>query len=359
MRFVFTAPRYHTNQHFAIKALLDAGHEVSFLALRRGQSEVYEVLHPSILGEAAPVRLWMRTWRQMRALRPDVVVVRDPPTAFGLVSVAAARLMGRTVVFYTHTPVYRRLGWWKKLWRWLPAWATGAAWITPVLGWPDRYPRALGVLRYVPFVIEPQTTPERKEWFRGGAVNVLCIGKFQELKSHRPFIEVVSRLSSRYPVQATIVGECSTAEHKRELAKVKELHASLGLGNRVIIKTNLPYREVQREYELHDLFVLASRKDAASVSLLEAMAHSLPVICSDGNGTQCYIRPGENGYVFGRDDVDGLVAAMEQILEDRERLKAMGRRSYELVVSEHAPSRYVEALLEIAGQRGPAAAPRA
>ena len=32
----------------------------------------------------------------------------------------------------------------------------------------------------------------------------------------------------------------------------------------------------------------------------------------------------------------------------------MGRRSYELVVSEHAPSRYVEALLEIAGQGGAA-----
>ena len=116
---------------------------------------------------------------------------------------------------------------------------------------------------------------------------------------------------------------------------------------------------MQREYALHDLFVLPSREEPASVSLLEAMAHSLPVICSDSNGTQCYIRPGENGYVFGTDDLDGLVAAMERITEDRERLKAMGRRSYELVVSEHAPSRYVEALLEIAGQGGPAAAPRA
>ena len=38
------------------------------------------------------------------------------------------------------------------------------------------------------------------------------------------------------------------------------------------------------------------------MSVLEAMAHSLPVICSDSNGTQCYIRPGENGYVFGTDD---------------------------------------------------------
>ena len=33
MHFVFTAPRFHTNQHFPAKALLDAGHQVTFLVL--------------------------------------------------------------------------------------------------------------------------------------------------------------------------------------------------------------------------------------------------------------------------------------------------------------------------------------
>ena len=97
--------------------------------------------------------------------------------------------------------------------------------------------------------------------------------------------------------------------------------------------------------------MLPALREAASVSVLEAMAHSLPVICSDSNGTQCYIRPGENGYVFGTDDVDGLTAAMGEIVGDRERLKAMGRRSYELVVSEHAPERYVRALEGLVGAR--------
>ena len=36
MHFLYTAPRYHTNQHFTSKALLDAGHHVTFLVLRRG-----------------------------------------------------------------------------------------------------------------------------------------------------------------------------------------------------------------------------------------------------------------------------------------------------------------------------------
>ncbi len=53
MRFIYTAPRYHTNQHFPIKALLEAGHEVSFLALARGQSEEYTALSPTVLGYSA------------------------------------------------------------------------------------------------------------------------------------------------------------------------------------------------------------------------------------------------------------------------------------------------------------------
>ena len=50
MRFVFTAPRFHTNQRYAFKALLDAGHEITALVLRRGQSEAYDVLEPRVLG---------------------------------------------------------------------------------------------------------------------------------------------------------------------------------------------------------------------------------------------------------------------------------------------------------------------
>ena len=53
MHFLFTASVYHTNQHFAVKALQDAGHEVSYLALAREQSEVYDALCPTILGEVS------------------------------------------------------------------------------------------------------------------------------------------------------------------------------------------------------------------------------------------------------------------------------------------------------------------
>ena len=362
MRFVFTAPRYHTNQHFSMKALLDAGHEVSFLALRRGRSEVYDALDPLILGESRMARMLgrrnlrmpptFRFIRELWQLKPDTVVIRNPLSAYGVLSFLIARLMGLTVVFYSQTPVYRSLSRPQRIIRSIPAWVAGARWITPVLGDPGDYSLALGVLRYVPFAMEPQTAPEHRRWFRNDRVNIICVGKFTERKNHLLFLQAVSELAQHHGVRATIVGECVGEEAEARLMELRRLTEALDLNEHVDFKTNLSYWEVQREYAKHDLFVLPSSDEPAAVSHLEAMSHSLPVICSDTNGTQCYIRPGENGYVFRTGNVDDLEQCMERIVTDRSTLMEMGARSYDLVISNHSPAGYVDSLVAIAEGRG-------
>ncbi len=354
MHFLFTAPRFHTNQRFAVKALLDAGHRVSFLALRRQHSETYDALDPIVLGlrggrwDLPPLTDFRK---RMRSLKPDAVIVRDPTTAYGLLSTVAGKMVGANVIFYNQSPMHRRLSRWKKLANALAVRAASAKWITPVLGSPDLHPPASSALSYVPFVMEPQTSPDQKWWFSDGAVNILAIGKFYPRKNHPMFLRAIANLSKRYPIRATIIGECTNDDNRREFARAEELHASLGLQDIVHIKTNIPYSEVQREYDAHDLFVLPSRDEPAAVSHLEAMAHSLPVICSDSNGTQCYVRQGENGHVFKTDDIDDLIDCIERIISDRSKMADMGARSYDLVVSEHSPARYVETLLAIAERR--------
>ena len=231
----------------------------------------------------------------------------------------------------------------------LAARLAATTWITPVLGDSERHPLASRSLCYVPFVMEPQTAPERKPWFRGDAVNVLSIGKFQQRKNHGLLLQAIDRLSARYPVRATVIGECTTAEHREELAKLRRIRDAERLGDRVHFKTNLPYSTVQAELSRHDVFVLVSRDETAAVSHLEAMAHSLAVICSDANGTRCYVRPGENGFIVKTGDADDLEERLEAIISDRKRLVQMGVRSYELVVSEHAPGKYVETILGLIG----------
>ena len=370
MRLVYTAPRYHTNQHFPVKTLLEAGHEVSFLVLRRGRSETYEALVPDVLGCSSTFEVLRRVvgrfrgvnprdiggippplafWREIRRLRPSAMVVRDPFSAYGLLAVLAAKLVGARLVLYAQIPKHRRWKRWKRAVLALVPRLTGGIWMTPLLGLPGQREWPRTPLRYVPFVMPPRTAPDDRRWFAGGAVNVLAIGKYQPRKNHRLFLEAVRGLSRHHPVRATIIGECSTSEHRRELAEIERHRARLGLDDKVRLEVNLPFPEVQRRYAAHDLFVLASRDEPAAVSPLEAMAHSLPVICGDSNGTACYVRPGENGFVFRADDPDDLEACMTRIAGDRERLVEMGRRSYELVISEHAPERYVETLMAMLG----------
>ena len=359
MHFLFTAPVYHTNQHYAVKALLGAGHEVSFLALIREHSAVYDALQPTVLGESSTLRaIGMRAptlsnfWRLMWRLDPDVVVVRNPNSAYGLLSIAMARLMRRTVICYSLTPMHRQLKWWKILVRSLPAWAVRAKWMTPILGSPEQYSPSFGALRYVPFAMEPQTAPEQRQWFREGTINVLNVGKYQDRKNHGLFLQAIANLSERHPVRATIVGECTTTEHRREFLEAKKLRRSLGLDNKVRLKSNMAFWDVQREYAKHDLFVLPSRDEPAGISLLEAMSHSLPVVCSESCGLKACVQPGENGYVFRTDDADHLEECMERIVRDRPRLMAMGARSHEIVVSEHSPAKYVEKIVSIVTRDG-------
>ena len=377
MHFLYTAPRYHTNQHFAVKALLDAGHEVSFLALARGQSEEYQALDPTVLGFSpaqdrllralAPLKAlsgkrhdtrWPATrlppldalWNELRRRRPSVVIVRDPLSAYGRLAAVMATLLGQRLILYTqvprHHPLKRRVKRWRKFATSTILRMKRAHWITPVLGTAGRYPASHN-WHYVPFVMEPQTAPDHKSWFPDDTIRILTVGKYEPRKNHGLFLQVIARLSQRHRIRCTVVGECSTPEHERQFARLQQHAAELGLSRQLSFKVNLPFFEVQAQYRQHDVFVLASRKEVAAVSPLEAMAHSLPVVCSDSNGTECYIRPGVNGFVFRTDDEADLEVCLERILEDREELVRMGARSYEIVVKDHSPKRYVDALLSI------------
>ena len=369
MHFVFTAPRFHTNQHFPAKALLAAGHEVTFLVLRRGQSETYDALQPVVLGCSpvfdvlrraaaqvpgigyssvggmpSPVRFWTA----VRGLRPTAMVVRDPKSAYGMLACLVAKLTRAKLILYTQTAKHQQKSRRKRLLFSLMMRTTRASWFTPLLGRPDAHPAVHDALRYVPFVVEPGTSPADKRWFHDASVNVLAIGKFQPSKNHVLFLGAVAEVARRHPIRALIVGECTTPEHRRVLGEVRRLCAELGLEGTVDIRTNLPFASVQALYPRYDLFVLASEGEPAAVSPLEAMAHSLPVICSDTNGTACYILPGRNGFVFRSGDAQHLAACIAEAIQNRDRLTKLGAESYRQVLTEHDPKRYVTALVDMA-----------
>ena len=78
------------------------------------------------------------------------------------------------------------------------------------------------------------------------------------------------------------------------------------------------------------------------------MSYSLPVICSDTNGTACYVEDGVNGYQFKDCDKEDLEQKMDEMLSDRERMKAMGAAGYRALKEKYNFRQYYESILQMA-----------
>lgn len=386
MKILYVAPRFHTNQVPIMKGFLEAGDEVKFISQYQGGTEDYTVIEPVVLGYSALFNVILRLVnslkkvtgryrkndfnfqakfgflpkrkfkRLLEKMQPDAVILRDR-SVYNIAITAICKKKEIKCILYTQSPYYRVLKKDKNPIKKYFRSHTPSVEITPVLGRKAAdgakesssagEPACAGEnTYYVPFVIEPYLSYEKKSYFDGGQIHILGVGKYEPRKHHEMLIRIAGEFAW-LPLQVTIVGEDVTAEEHAYLQKLQESVREQGLGERVTFKCNLSREEVFREYEQADIFALPSTGEFASVSQLEAMSVSLPVICSDTNGTSCYISEGVNGYLFKDNNYDDFKEKIELLLHDKEMIKAMGKESYRLVMEEYSFANYKERLVEI------------
>jgi glycosyltransferase involved in cell wall biosynthesis len=80
-------------------------------------------------------------------------------------------------------------------------------------------------------------------------------------------------------------------------------------------------------YQQSEIFVLPSLQDGFGFVVAEAMACGLPVIVTDKCGAQSWVRPGETGWIVPAGDSEAIAAALEEALQRRDELSAMGMRA--------------------------------
>jgi glycosyltransferase involved in cell wall biosynthesis len=113
---------------------------------------------------------------------------------------------------------------------------------------------------------------------------------------------------------------------------LRALAAELKVENDVWFRESVPHAEIGLYLERAKVFCLPSRTEAFGIVILEAGAHSIPVVASRVGGIPEVVIDGESGILVEPDDVPALAAALGRVLSDAKLAGNLGARLHERIV---------------------------
>lgn len=374
MKVLYMSHRYHTNQNTIMKGWKENGHEICFISQFAGKIEDYTYVKPIVLGYGAVFRAfdwfyinvlfrkksnaidmklkcgWPPIRKMVKIIRefqPDVAIIRER-SIYSICMTAICRHYHIPTILYNLSPV------WdfkfkddlahKLVWKLTPKYR-----MTPVdvVGISYDGKKKDENSFWAPFLMEPQLAYNERKYFQNDRINLFCIGKYQERKNLWMMVYAVERLGKKYPLHLTITGELSNHFHQEYYDKITGYVKEHGMENQVSFYTNLNKKRVMEEYANADLYVIPSTGEPASITVIEGMAFSIPVISGSDNGSANYIENGKTGYVFEDCDQRDLEEKIELIIQDKDHMKEMGKAAYEHVKKNFQFDRYYGVVEEI------------
>ena len=180
--------------------------------------------------------------------------------------------------------------------------------------------------------------PARPDNFDEPAV-ILFVGRLIEWKRLDLLIEACAKVSEKQQIKLRIVGDGPARAGLEQLAN--QIYPS------TVFTGGLFGEKLTPEFYAADLFVLPGM---GGLAIQQAMAHGLPVIVAEGDGTQTdLIRP-ESGWNVTPDSSDALAKLIEEAISDRARLREMGKHAYKIVAEEINIENMVEVFIRVLRQ---------
>jgi glycosyltransferase involved in cell wall biosynthesis len=117
-----------------------------------------------------------------------------------------------------------------------------------------------------------------------------------------------------------------------ERPSIESKIVSLGLQERVHLTEHVNYFQLPELYQQADIYLQPSLSEPWGLAVNEAMAAGLPVLVSNKCGCrEDLVREGINGLLFDPEQPDSLSRALNDLLQARQKWKAMGQASQEIV----------------------------
>jgi PEP-CTERM/exosortase A-associated glycosyltransferase len=143
------------------------------------------------------------------------------------------------------------------------------------------------------------------------------IGSFYAYEGLDLLLDAMSRILREVPQAALLLVGGGPQE-----SALKERARALGLADHVVFVGRVPHAEVQRYYNLVDVFAyprhsMRLTELVTPLKPLEAMAQGRLLVASDVGGHRELIRDRQTGVLFKADDADALAAAVVDLIRDR------------------------------------------
>ncbi len=313
------------------------GHDVTVVTQTDASGDVYELNRhiervslntAGLQGLLANLRRLYALRKAMQKYRPDTVLGMMT-TASVLSVIASMGLPCRVIATeHTHPPSQTLSSLWLKLRRrTYPRAAKVVALTRDTASWIVNHVPGSN-MAVIPNAVhwpltngEPQVPPPA----RNGRCRLLAVGRLHTDKGFDILIESFRDLAEVFPDwDLVILGEGSERE------RLEQQVEAAGLADRI----SMPGRvgNMQQWYGACDIYVLSSRVEGLSNSLLEAMACGMPSVAFDcETGPREIIRPDIDGLlVTPVEDPQALAAALSGLMHDRQLRKTLASRAVDV-----------------------------
>lgn len=155
-------------------------------------------------------------------------------------------------------------------------------------------PTGIEVERFYRENTDPKKLEEirKKHGLNKGDFVILYVGRLGQEKSVDVLIEAHQELAQEYKAKLLIVGDGPDIDTYKKLAH------KLKIDDNVIFTGKVPWTEVTLYYQIADIFATASKSETQGLTVIEAMAASLPVVAVDDESFRNVIIDGLNGHLF-------------------------------------------------------------
>ena len=171
--------------------------------------------------------------------------------------------------------------------------------------------------------------------------DILFLGRLDARKSPDVLLRASRDVLSRFPEARLVFGGDGDVDMYRNLA------AALGIADRCDFLGWVSGDAKGELFSRAGIYCLPSKNEGLPMSIIEAMAHGLPVVSTAVGGVPQLIESGREGFLIDVDDEGALSEALCRLLGSTELRKEMGIAAREKASREFSIETSIEGLLKI------------